>query len=122
MVASRTTLESTRSGMLAARGRSMLRSGIPGSREGAVGRIQQCVRDVLCLAKKAASFDQAKLRIEQLFVLSEAQHRGHLAVAQRVRDQINRAYEDVTPNARPFLDRVLEWLDREHLQQSQRAD
>jgi hypothetical protein len=87
-----------------------------------MGRIQQCVRDVLDIAKKAANFGQAKLRIEQLFVLSEAQHRGHLAVAQRVRDQIDQAYEDVAPNAQPFLDRVLEWLEREHLQQSQRAD
>jgi hypothetical protein len=87
-----------------------------------MGKIQQCVLDVLRIANKAANFGQAKLRIEQLFVLSEAQHRGHLAVAQRVRDQINQAHEDVTPNAQPFLDCVLEWLDREHLQQSQRAD
>jgi hypothetical protein len=63
-----------------------------------------------------------KKRIEQLFVVSKAQHRGHLAVAQRVRDQINRAYGDVPPNAQPCLDRVLEWLDREDLQQRQQAD
>jgi len=87
-----------------------------------MGRIQQCVRDVLYMANKAENFGQAKLRIEQLFVLSGAQLRGHLAVAQRVRDQINQAYEDVTPNAQPCLDRVLEWLDREHLQQRQQAD
>jgi isoquinoline 1-oxidoreductase beta subunit len=61
--------------------------------------------------------DQAKKRIEQLFVASKGQHRGHLAVAQRVRDQINQAYNEVQQNAQPRVDRVLEWLDREHLQQ-----
>jgi hypothetical protein len=87
-----------------------------------MGRIQQCVGDVLNIANKTEDFSQAKKRIEQLFVVSEAQHRGHLAVAQRVRDQINRAYDDVPSNARPSLDRVFEWLDREHLQQRQQAD
>jgi hypothetical protein len=85
-----------------------------------MGRIQQCVRDVLYIANKMEDFGQAKKRIEQLFVVSKA--RGHLAVAQRVRDQINRAYDDVPPNAQPCLDRVLEWLDPEHLRQRQQAD
>jgi len=71
-----------------------------------MGRIQQCVKDVLSIAKETEDFGRAKTRIEQLFVASKAQHRGHLAVAQRVRDQINRAHDDVPPNAQPFLDRV----------------
>jgi hypothetical protein len=87
-----------------------------------MGRIEQCVKDVLHIAYKTEEFDQAKARIEQLFVASKAQHRGHLAVAQRVRDQINRAYNDVPLDAQPCLDRVLEWLDREHLRQRQQAD
>jgi hypothetical protein len=87
-----------------------------------MGRIQQCVRDVLYIANKSEDFGQARKRIEQLFDVSKAQHRGHLAVAQRVRDQINRAYDDVPPNAQPCLDRVLEWLNREHLRQRQQAD
>ena len=87
-----------------------------------MGRIQQCVRDVLHIANKTEDFGQAKKRIEQLFVASKAQHRGHLAVAQRVRDQINRANDDVPPNAQRCIERVLEWLDREHLQQRQQAD
>ena len=82
-----------------------------------MGRIQQCVRDVLDIANKTEDCGQAKKCIEQLFVVSKAQRRGHLAVAQRVRDQINRAYDDVPSSAQPCLDRVLEWLDREHLQQ-----
>ena len=82
-----------------------------------MGRIQQCVGDVLHIANKTQDFGQAKKRIEQLFVVSKAQHRGHLAVAQRVRDQINQAYNEVQQNAQPRVDRVLEWLDREHLQQ-----
>jgi hypothetical protein len=53
-----------------------------------MGRILQCVRDVLYIANKTEDFGQAKKRIEQLFDVSKAQHRGHLAVAQRVRDQI----------------------------------
>jgi hypothetical protein len=87
-----------------------------------MGRIQQCVRDVLHIANKTEDFGQAKKRIEQLFVAPGAQHRGHLAVAQRVRDQINQAYDNVPPDAQPCLDRVLEWLNREHLQQRQHAD
>jgi len=81
-----------------------------------MGRIQQCVRDVLAIANKTEDFGEAKKRIEQLFVASKGQHRGHLAVAQRVRDQINQAYNDVLLDAQPCVDRVLEWLDREHLQ------
>ena len=59
-----------------------------------MGGIQQCVKDVVSIANKTEDFGQAKARIEQLFVVSKAQHRGHLAVAQRVRDQINRVYDD----------------------------
>jgi hypothetical protein len=69
-----------------------------------MGGIQQRVKDVLS--------GQAKTRIEQLFVVSKAQHRRHLAVAQRVRDQINRAYNDVPLGAQPCLDELIEWLDR----------
>jgi hypothetical protein len=71
---------------------------------------------VLAIANKAEDFDQARKRIEQLFVASKGQRRGHLAVAQRVRDQINQAYNDVALDAQPGVDSVLEWLDREHLQ------
>jgi hypothetical protein len=81
-----------------------------------VGRIQQCVRDVLAIANKTEDFGQARKRIEQLFVASKGQRGGHLAVAQRVRDQINKTYNDVLLHAQPCLDRVLQWLDREHLQ------
>ena len=61
------------------------------------------MKDVVSIANKTEDFGQAKARIEQLFVVSKAQHRGHLAVAQRVRDQINRAYDDVTLDAQPCL-------------------
>ena len=84
-----------------------------------MGGIQQCVKDVVSIAK---DFGQAKARIEQLFVVSKAQHRGHLAVAQRIRDQINWAYNDVPLDAQPCLDQVLEWLDRDHLRQRPQAD
>ncbi len=87
-----------------------------------MGKIQQCVSDVVSIANKTEDFGQAKKRIEQLFLASKAQHRGHLAVAQRVRDQINRAYDDVPLDAQACLDRVLEWLNSEHLQRRQQAD
>jgi hypothetical protein len=77
-----------------------------------MGGIQQCVKDVLFIADKTEDFGQAETRIEQLFVVSKAQHRGHLAVAQRVRDQINRAYNDVPLGAQPCLDEVIEWPAR----------
>jgi hypothetical protein len=87
-----------------------------------MGRIQQCVNDVLHIANHSKDAGQAKKRIEQLFVVSKAQHRGHVAVAQRVRDQINRAHNDVPLDVQLCLDRVLEWLDREHLIRNHQAD
>ena len=87
-----------------------------------MGGLQQCVKDVGSIANKTEDFGQAKTRIEQLFAASKVQHRGHLAVAQRVRDQITRAYDDVALDAQPCLDRVLEWLDREHLRQRRQGD
>ena len=87
-----------------------------------MGGIQQCVKDVVSIANKTEDFGQAKARIEQLFVVSKAQHRGHLAVAQRIRDHINWAYNDVPLDAQPCLDQVLEWLDRDHLRQRPQAD
>ena len=42
-----------------------------------MGRIQQCARDVLSIANKTEDFAQAEKRIEQLFFVSKAQHRGH---------------------------------------------
>jgi hypothetical protein len=87
-----------------------------------MGRIQQCVKDVLRIAYETEDFSQAKARIEQLFVEAKAGHRGHRAVAQRIRDQIDRAYNDVPLASLPCLDRVLEWLDRDHLRQRRQAD
>jgi hypothetical protein len=87
-----------------------------------MGRIQHCVRDVLYISNKTEDFGQAKKRIEQLFAESKAQNHGHLAVAQRVRDQINRAYGDTPLNAQVCLDKVLDWLDREHLARHRPAD
>jgi hypothetical protein len=68
-----------------------------------MGGIQQCVKDVVSIANKTEDFGQAKTRIEQLFAASKVQHRGHLAVAQRVRN-LNRAYDDVGLDAQPFAE------------------
>ena len=87
-----------------------------------MGGIQQCVKDVLRIAYETEDFSQAKARIEQLFVEAKAGHRGYRAVAQRIRDQIDRAYNDVPLASLPCLDRVLEWLDRDHLRQRRQAD
>ena len=87
-----------------------------------MGRIQQCVKDVLLIANQSEDVGQAKKRIEQLFVESKAQHRRHLAVVQRVRDQLDRAYNDAPADAQLCLDRVLDWLDREHLGRRRHAD
>lgn len=87
-----------------------------------MGRIQQCVKDVLYIANHSESSDQAKKRIEQLLAESKAQHRGHLAVVQRVRDQLYRAYNDAPADAQVCLDRVLDWLDREHLSRCRHGD
>ena len=87
-----------------------------------MGRIQQCVKDVLRIANKLEDVDQAKRRIEQLFLETKAQHRGHLAVAQRIRDQLNRAYNDSPIDAQVRIDKVLEWLDRDHLAKGRERD
>jgi hypothetical protein len=75
-----------------------------------MGRIQQCVGDVLLIANRFEDFSRAKKRVEQLFVEYKVSHRGHLAVAQRVRDQLNRARNELPIDAQPCLDQVLEWL------------
>jgi hypothetical protein len=77
-----------------------------------MGRIRQCVKDVLHIANESEDFDQAKERIEQLVV--EGQRREDLAVVQRVRDHLGRAYGEVPADAQVCLDRVLDWLDREY--------
>jgi hypothetical protein len=78
-----------------------------------MGRIRQCVEDVLHIANESEDFEQAKRRVQQLFV--EERGREHLAVAQRVRDQLDWTYGDERADARACLDRVLNWLDSEHL-------
>ena len=78
-----------------------------------MGSIRQCVKDVLHIANESEDFEQAKRRIQQLFV--EGRRREHLAVAQRVRDQLSRTCSDERADARICLDRVLNWLDSEHL-------
>jgi hypothetical protein len=78
-----------------------------------MGRIRQCVKDVLHIVNESEDSEQAKRRIQQLFV--EERHRDHLAVAQRVRDQLSRIYSDECADAQVCLDRVLNWLDSEHL-------
>jgi hypothetical protein len=60
-----------------------------------MGSIRQCVKDVLHIANESEDFEQAKRRIQQLFV--EGRRREHLAVAQRVRDQLSRTYGDSAP-------------------------
>ena len=53
-----------------------------------MGRIAQCVKDVIAIAKRSQDFGRAQQRIERLFAESKAAHRGSAAVAQRVKDQI----------------------------------
>ena len=77
--------------------------------------IEQCVVEVRRIANRSRDFEQAKQCIERLFSKIKAQHRGHSAVAQRVRDQLNQTYDDAPLDAQVCIDNVLDWLDREHL-------
>lgn len=86
-----------------------------------MGGMRQCVKDVLHIAHELEDFDQAKKRIERFFVEFKAQHRGQLGVAQRVRDQLGEAYSDEPADAQVCLNRILDWLDREHLTGRRRA-
>lgn len=78
-------------------------------------KIRKCVKDIVHIARNSEDFGRAKERIEQLFVETKAQHRDHLETAQEVRDQLEQAYDDM--DAQEFLDKVIEWLDRECLRQ-----
>jgi hypothetical protein len=78
-----------------------------------MGRIRQCAKDVLHIVNEFEDAEQAKRRIQRLFV--EERCRDHRAVAQRVRDQLSRTYSDECADAQVCLDRVLNWLDSEHL-------
>jgi hypothetical protein len=80
-----------------------------------MSRIAECVKDVRRIANQSQDLEEAKNRIEQLFSESKAQHRGHRAVAQRVRDQLNETDDDTAIDAQAYIDKVLAWLDREHL-------
>jgi hypothetical protein len=85
--------------------------------------IAACVRDVVRIAnfsedlgQTANSFPETKKRIERLFSENKAQHHGHRAVAQRVRDQLDEAYGDQPMDAKECIDKVIGWLDEEHLE------
>lgn len=80
------------------------------------GQDQQCIKDVLNIANNSEDFEQAKTRVQQLF--AEGRSREYLAVAQRVRDQLDRRY---SADAQVCLDQIVNWLDREHLTGRQQA-
>jgi hypothetical protein len=67
------------------------------------------------MANRSPNLGQAKQCIEQLFFQAKAQHRGRLAVAQRVRDQLNRTRDDTPIDAKLFIDKLIDWLDRDYL-------
>jgi hypothetical protein len=80
-----------------------------------MARIAECVQEVRLIANRSQDFDQAKQCIEQLLSRAKAQHRGQLAVVQRVRDQLNRTRDDTPIDAQLCMDRLIDWLDREYL-------
>jgi hypothetical protein len=86
-----------------------------------MARIAECVQEVRLIANRSQDFDQAKQCIEQLFAQAKAQRRGQLAVAQRVRDQLNRPRDDTPIDTQLLIDRLIDWLDREYLAR-RRAD
>jgi len=80
-----------------------------------MARIAECVQEVRLIENRSPDFDQAKQCIEQLFLQAKKQRRGQLAVAQRVRDQLNRTRDETPIDAQVFLDKLIDWLDREYL-------
>ena len=78
-----------------------------------MGRIKQCVSDVLHIAYRTEDVDQAKTRIEELLLEPKTKHRGQLAVLQRVRDHVDEAYNDQPADSQVCLDSVLDWLNSE---------
>ena len=86
-----------------------------------MAKITECVQEVRLIANRSRDFDQAKQCIEQLFAQAKAQRRGQLAVAQRLRDQLNRPRDDTPIDTQLLIDRLIDWLDREYLAR-RRAD
>jgi hypothetical protein len=78
-----------------------------------MGKIKQCVSDVLHIAYGTGDVDQAKTRVEELLLETKTKHRGQLAALQRVRDHLNEAYDDQPADSQVCLDNVLDWLNRE---------
>jgi NTP pyrophosphatase (non-canonical NTP hydrolase) len=76
-------------------------------------KIEQCVTDVVAIANGARDHEQTKARIKELLddVLGQ-----RFSVAQKLRDQLRAAYDDVeTLSAKQFLDELIEWLEAKHL-------
>ena len=80
-----------------------------------MARIAECVQEVRLIANRSPNLDHAKQCIEQLLFQAKAERRGQRAVAQRVRDQLNRTRDDTPIDAQLFTDKLIDWLDREYL-------
>jgi hypothetical protein len=76
-------------------------------------KIKQCISDVVVIATRPEHCVEAKRRIEQLFAETDVRSRSHhLAIAQRVRDQLMQRCTVADDEATQCLGELIDWLDQ----------
>jgi hypothetical protein len=91
---------------------------------GPMDTIQACVSDVVAIANSVAAHDlpQAKRRLELLFADVGFRAGASSGTVQNVRDRLaNALNQSHGPTAKQFLDGLITWLDREHLERGIRT-
>ena len=78
-------------------------------------KVRYYVGGIIALANGSRKLDVAKARAMQLFRDADVRQRGHLSVAQKVRDQLGKELNRHHGAAQQFIGEVLDWLDREQL-------
>ncbi len=81
-------------------------------------KIIDCVSELVLIAKGSGKLHLAQKHIERLLDEAEKQrqHRsGRFTEAQMLRDQLVQALHSHHGAAREFFDKLIDWLDVEHL-------
>jgi hypothetical protein len=81
-------------------------------------KISDCVSELVLIAKGSGKLHLAQKHIERLLDEAEKQrqHRsGRFTEAQMLRDQLVQALHSHHGAAREFFDKLIDWLDVEHL-------
>jgi hypothetical protein len=81
-------------------------------------KISDCVSELLMIAKGSGQVHLAQKHIERLLDEAEKQHQhrsGRFTEGQMLRAQLVQALHSHQGAAREFFDKLIDWLDVEHL-------